>query len=231
MRRFRRPTARKIQTQADIVFCVDITASMNPCIEGVRNGMQSFADGLQSAASVNFRLRLIGYRDLHDITATNEEWSIFPFTEELEEFRRQLASLRAGGGGDAPESTLDAIYLGIHSKWRQRRTHKTVVVMTDADTHPTLHSKTYQRPDNNIYRVIQDFQELRHAMLFIVAPKYPLYSQLEQSMNDAERKVIARWVPKGAVHTGLSNIDWEPLMTMLGQVVSATSIVTSQDDK
>jgi hypothetical protein len=62
-------------------------------------------------------------------------------------------------------------------------------------------------------------------MLFIVAPKYPIYETIERSMKAADRKVIAVWVPQDDDrYLGLENIAWEPLMAMIGQIVSKTSI-------
>jgi hypothetical protein len=227
----KRPSAQRLQTQADIVFCVDATASMKPCIDGVLSGLHRFAEGIQTAAAVDYRLRLIAYRDLHDPTCT-VGWDIFEFSSKLDEFRYHLNKIRAHCNQKhrGAESTLDAIYHAIHSSWRTHKTHKTIVVLTDDNTHPRLHRTTYNRPDNDVNRVIQDFQELRHAMLFMVAPKYPLYSKIEQSMIAAERKVVAVWVPENDErYEGLGAVDWGPLMNMLGEVVSATSIVTTTD--
>ena len=228
----RRPAAQKLRTQADIVFCVDATSSMRPCIDGVISGLQRFAEGIQSAAAVDYRLRLIAYRDLHDPTCT-VGWDVFEFTSELAEFKDWLSQVRADCNQKhrGAESTLDAIYRAIHSPWRMQKTHKTIVVLTDDNTHPTLHASTYVRPDNDIHRVIQDFQELRHAMLFMVAPKYPLYAQIEQSMISADRKVVANWVPQDDErYDGLESVAWGPLMNMLGQVVSATSVTVAAAD-
>ena len=224
------PQAAKIATQADIVFCVDATGSMQPCIDGVRSGILSLVNGLASAASVDFRLRLIAYRDIQPHGCTTP-WEIHPFTNSPDQFKAQLASVRAQGGGDPPESTLDALYLALHSDWRASNTHKTIVLLTDDDTHPTLHRSTYRGHDNNVRRVIADFQALGHVMLFLVAPRFPVYQQLEQSFQDNQRKVIANWVAYTAQHAGLASVDWRPLMRMIGEVVSATSVVMTQQSR
>jgi hypothetical protein len=224
---FKRPKAQKLKRQADIVFCIDVTGSMNPCIEGVLNGVDDFVENLNSAAYVDYRLRLIGFRDIHDPSVCNDEWNVFPFTSDSIEFRNWLKSLRAFGGGDSPESTLDALYMALHSDWRKTNTLRAIILLTDSDSHPKLHSKTYAMfNDNDVYRVIQDFQELRHSLLFIVAPKYEIYQQIVSSMQMADRKIFAKWVPVGdARYKGLKEIDWKPLMSMIGQVISSTSIV------
>ena len=65
------PKAQKLSTQADIVFCIDATASMQRCIDGVKQGLTNFIEGIHSAATVDYRLRLIAFRDLHDPTCTH----------------------------------------------------------------------------------------------------------------------------------------------------------------
>ena len=173
-----------MKTKADIVFCIDKTASMDPCIEGVKNGIATLVKALNTAAEVDARFRLIAYSDIHD-PEDGTPWDILPFTESAELFASQVAQVEAIGRGDAPESTLDALYIALKSDWRTTDTHKTVVLLTDADTHPTLHSTTFDRPGNDVYRVIQDLHELRHAMLFIVAPKCEAYIAIE-----ADRKSV-----------------------------------------
>lgn len=202
---------------------------MQPCIDGVKAAINEFVAAIQSAATVDFRVRLIAYRDLHDPTC-GTPWQNFDFTSSSEELRSCLGSITATGGGGLPESTLDALFLGLKSPWRPSGTHKTVILLTDADTHQTLHASTYDRPDNGVGRVIQEFQTMRHAMLFIVAPRYDTYVKLERAMQTADRKVIAHFLPVDDTrYEGLKGIDWSKLLTMIGQTVSQTSIAASAE--
>lgn len=233
MNTIQRIKAGKIHTQADIVFCLDATASMAPCIEGVKMGLKQFATGLQSAASVDYRLRLIAYRDLHDPTCT-VDWDVFEFTSDLDEFGSWLAGVRAHCNQEkrGAESSLDALYLAIHSDWRTDKTQRTIVLLTDDNTHPTLHNRTYSRPDNDVYRVIHDFQVMPPAILFMVAPKYDLYSKIEQSVKAADHQVVATWVPQDDErYEGLNSVSWEPLMRVLGETVSSASISACGDEQ
>lgn len=226
--RAKRPS--KPKTEADVVFCIDATGSMAPCIEGVKDGITSFVSGLQSAATVDYRLRLIAYRDLHDPTC-NVPWDIYDFTRDAGVFQSWLQSLEANCGQErrGAESALDALYLALHSNWREGRAHRTVVLLTDDDSHATLHQGTYSRPDNGVERVIQDFQELRHSMLFMVAPPFPIYKRILDSMKSADRKIIANWVPiDDSPCEGLKHVDWKPLMTMVGQLISGQSVIAAQ---
>ncbi len=218
-----RARAQKINTEADIVFCIDATGSMQPCIDGIKDGISTLVKGLQSEANVNFRIRFIAYRDYHDPTC-GTEWVNTEFTNSVDDFISELSKVQATGGGDAPESTLDALYSAIHSEWRTSKTYKTIILLTDDDTHPTLHQKTYDKPDNDVFRVIQDFQTLRHVMLFMVCPKFKQYELIEKAMISAERKIVCDWVPYGSGYKGLAAVNWIPLMDMLGKTISLSSI-------
>jgi hypothetical protein len=235
------PTAAKMDTAADIVFCIDATGSMGPCIESIKNGIDKFALSLQTKAEVNYILRLIAYRDLHDPSAKDDPpWVFTTFTPSTEEFRRHLSSIKAEGGGDyrGAESTLDALYYAIHSEWRppEIKAHKTIILLTDDNTHLSLHPSTYRRMDNDIYRVIQDFQTLRHIMLFMVAPDYPAYRTIQQSMRAAvtvpDQSIYSHFVPPGDErYEGLKGVEWDALLQMLGETISQSSLDILLQDK
>jgi hypothetical protein len=213
---------------ADIVFCVDATGSMQPCFEGLRSCIMSFVEGLQSATKVDFRLRLLAYRDCFD-HEDKEPWEYcFDFASSFDEFCGQLRSVKPKLGGDNPESTLDALYRAIHSNWRER-VHKTIVLFTDDDAHPKMHPLTYNRPDDPVKRIIQDFQTLRNVMLYMVVPEYPIYQQLERAAKHADRQITAEFVPVGDErYKGLTEVNWDDLLRMLGETISQTSLIVAQ---
>ena len=222
-----RPQAKPIYRKADIVFCIDSTGSMNPCFEGVKENLSKFIDGLQSEGNVDFRLKLIAYRDKHD-PSCEVAWEYLDFTKSAETFKAKLSSLVADGGGGAEESTLDAIYEATQSKWRKANTHKVIVVFTDADTHPTLHPSTYPFPVNNdVKAVIQELQTLGSSIFFFVGPKFETYQKIEQAAQDAERKKIFYFLKPDKIrksviddYRGLKGINFEYLMNFIGQSIS-----------
>src|SRR5262249_54134081 len=91
--------------QADIVFVLDVTASMQFAINGVRDGIRDFAEGLGDKADLDSRIGLVAFRDRQ----IGEEASVLEFgketlTTDLDSFRREVSKLRASGGGDVPET-------------------------------------------------------------------------------------------------------------------------------
>ena len=220
-----RPKAETIVRKADIVFCIDSTGSMSPCFEGVKNNLTMFIEELHSSGNVDFRLKLIAYRDKHDLRDFVES-EYLDFTNSVELFKDKLSKIRASGGGGVLESTLDAIYEATQSTWRDDA-HKIIVLMTDAGSHPTLHESTFPYPINDVSIVIQELQILNGSILFMVAPDLDIYQQIENAEQDADRKKIFIPIPAheseprvADEYQGLVNIDFKDLMELIGKTIS-----------
>lgn len=223
-----RPKAEIKVRQADIVFCIDSTGSMQPCFDGVKNHLATFIDGLHSAGNVDFRLKLIAYRDKHDPTC-GVRWEYLDFTNSVTDFKNKLNGLSAVGGGESiEESTLDAIYEAVKkSTWREQNTHKVVVLFTDAGSHPTMHPSTYPYPVNDVSALIQELQTFQGSILFMVVPECDIYKKIEEGQQDAERKRIFYFLKKHPDYPCLhpdeqnfKNVDFADLMNLIGQTIS-----------
>ena len=93
----------------DIVFVLDVTESMQPYIDAVKQNMISFARDLQ-ANNRDYRLGLVTFEDYTvskypDCNCTYRN----QLTSNVNEFIGWVGSLHAGGGGDIPEDQLDAL--------------------------------------------------------------------------------------------------------------------------
>ena len=134
--------------KVDIVMCIDITASMQDCIDTVKSRALQFWPDLQEAlkaASKNVsdvRVKVIGFRDFEaDGSEALEESRYFNLSDQgssdPEEYKQFVNNLVADGGGDEPENSLEALSLAIQSDWVQtgdRRRH-IIVMFTDASAH------------------------------------------------------------------------------------------------
>jgi hypothetical protein len=142
----------------DIVFLIDITGSMGICIDAVKSNLQTFVTSLTSDDGgpnspgpivKDFRIKIVGYRD---VNADGADWFVdHPFTTEVSVASQQIAGLVADGGGEIPESLLDALHRvctmpatesgasADPGQWRHRRDAlRVVVVFTDAPFHPVM---------------------------------------------------------------------------------------------
>lgn len=120
---------------ADIVFLLDATGSMGPCIRALKDRIRFFIKSLVAGDSEreiapvqDWRARVVGYRDFNDCNANAAIARVYqrmggggwlinnPFTNDENELYRQLDSLKAFGGGKEPqESLLDALMLTLKS--------------------------------------------------------------------------------------------------------------------
>lgn len=106
----------------DIVFCVDLTAGANDLLQKFKDNCLVIIDGvykkieqLKGPVSV-VRTRVIGFRDFVDDEAIVET-PFFELPKQENEFLQMIGSLESRGGGDLPESALEAIALALKSQW------------------------------------------------------------------------------------------------------------------
>ncbi len=162
------------KTNVDIVFVIDATASMTPVIEMVKSFALSFhekvVEGLKKVnRRINqLRVKVIAFRDYYcDGPMAMQESDFFYLPEENDEFRSFVSSIQAKGGGDIPESGLEALALAMSSDWVREGTSKrhAIVLFTDAPAHPIEMQKD-GIPENYPINMLQSFNEFIEAWGF-----------------------------------------------------------------
>jgi Ca-activated chloride channel family protein len=122
------------QPRVDVVFVLDVTGSMEQEINGVRTGIQNFANSF-SQRSLDIRYGVVAYRDnLNNEAAQVLRFSSGVLTDDPADFSRQVAALIADGGGDDPESAFDALALAADQPLRSDAT-RILLLITDAQPH------------------------------------------------------------------------------------------------
>lgn len=130
----------------DIVMLIDATGSMAPIINEVKENAMAFCTRYHEAMEANgknvdeLRVKVIPFRDYaYDGKQTMDEDSVFySLPEQNEAFRDYVESITAKGGGDEPESALEAMALAMRSDWTTngaKRRH-VILVFTDASAVP-----------------------------------------------------------------------------------------------
>ena len=185
----------KTRGVADIVFLIDVSGSMAPAIDALKENIGTFVESLSKGEGNNvspvrdWRARAVGYRDFEDAEA--EPFVDNPFVNDVEALRAQLAGLRAEGGGDEAESLLDALFkvasLGQTEKgaqsldparWRYRSdAARVVVVFTDASFKPAM--SIPEAKGGGVQDVTNAIINNR-IILSLFAPDMPGYDELSQ---------------------------------------------------
>lgn len=134
-----------IDTNVDIVFVIDATRSMQTTIDMVKESALTFQDklyGFMDKAKrniMNLRIKVIWFRDFYyDGNFAYDESKFFELPEEKQDFQDFVNGINEAGGGDDPESGLEALTMAMRSDFVQegeRRRH-IIVLFTDAAAHP-----------------------------------------------------------------------------------------------
>ena len=103
----------KVRGVADIVFLIDVTGSMQPCIDALRDNIRGFIETLSSKDANSgspvrdWRARVVGYRDFPADGEAN--WLVDnEFVRDASALGDQLSRLVAEGGGEGVDEQLGA---------------------------------------------------------------------------------------------------------------------------
>ena len=130
---FSTATTTEAMAQADIVFIIDSTGSMEDSINLVKNNVESFVDALK-AKGVSAALALVDYQDItadgYDSTTVHQIGGSNWFYD-LAAYKSAISGLELGHGGDAPECVVDALETGRLLDMRASA-GKIFILVTDA---------------------------------------------------------------------------------------------------
>jgi len=133
----------------DIVMCIDATGSMRPCLDAIKEQALTFYERFDEAMAEegkyvsNLRIKVIAFRDygaVHsEAYAAIEESPFFELPEDKEAFRAFVEGIKPkGGGGDGPESGLEALAHALRTDWTNAglKQRHVVLMFTDAAALP-----------------------------------------------------------------------------------------------
>lgn len=121
-------------TKIDLFFVIDSTGSMSSSISKVKANVAEFARSIGDTGSI-LRLGLIDYRDITvdgDDSTTTHEPGYSPWMD-VSGFINELTTVSASGGGDTPETPIDALGNLVQSGigWNSDA-YKFAMLITDA---------------------------------------------------------------------------------------------------
>lgn len=126
----------------DVVFCIDGTGSMGPCIDKVKSNARRFHQEFVAALTDlnseidSMRVKVIVFRDYHDDgEETMQESPFFELPADNAEYENYLSNISAYGGGASPEENgLEALYYAMKSDFTTGSKDRQVIVLfSDAD--------------------------------------------------------------------------------------------------
>lgn len=226
---------------ADVVFCLDASDSMKPCIDGVKTHISSFLEGLKSDGQRTWDVRF-DFLAHHTVRGAGSvighaHYSLY-HNGEFSEGEDVLSALYTGQKGQqgqrgrffttdiaefkrgldkvevlGDEGPLVALDSCLDFPWRKAGgCHRVVIFMTDE---PFETSSAPELEKQFLEELQQKTQDLK-VLLFIVAPDSPAYEELAE-VDKSEYEAV------DGQSTGLANVDFRKLLSGIGKSVSVST--------
>ena len=220
----------------DIVFCVDGTGSMSPCIESVKNNARRFYADFTKAMTDNgsdidmMRIKMIVFRDYKsDGELSMMQSPFFELPQEEAELSAYLNGVRATGGCAEDANGLEALYLAMNSDFvTGSKDRQVIVLFADTSAIPLGKRKGYsgypvKMVDNDglleTWMCLQSHSSKlreKNKRLVMFAPRGSNYEKMKQSYN---RSVF---VPV-EMHKGLDDIPFDDVIKIIAAPASSAS--------
>lgn len=136
--------SQQLKYTVDIVLCIDSTGSMGPVINDVKSNAlrfyQDLSQNMQAKGKTidTLRVRVVEFRDYFADGRNSMKLSdFFELPANSASFATRINAIYADGGGDEPESGLEALALAMRSSWNSDgdKKRQIIVVWTDASAH------------------------------------------------------------------------------------------------
>lgn len=210
----------------DIVHCIDCTQPMESHLDRVRKSALNFCQDLsqvlghQQKVATSFRVKVLGFRSLHQSNLPPFVQSPFyQFPSETDRIAGFARELFPGGGRDGLNCGLEALRQAINAPWlvnQQRRRH--VIVLWSA-TAPLMPGEHVGKPSDvsskvarvgSIAELVNDWGSADALnqfgkRLIMFSPKCPGWDAVSKAMDQAF------WVPSDAGRE-LSDADYSDIL-------------------
>ena len=220
----------------DIVFCIDGTSSMGPCIDNIRNHARTFYKDFYQSIVNDYnsdvdmlRVQIIVFRDLECDVEGLVKSRFFELPDENSDFERYLNGIKAIGGGDKKESGLEAIQAAMTTEFKAKGTNdrQVIILFTDTDAidfgekdgrtgYPT--GLTNELFVNTWYCKLGNSNKLteRGKRMVMFAPAGSKYEELSRSLNRTVFKQVL-------ADKGMSDISFDDILKILCASASSQS--------
>ena len=125
-----------------LVFCVDVTSSMRPYIEEVKDTLKIIMKAIQNLEMIKYEFAFVGYRD-HPPEDNTFITKHKDFTDPLKLKDFIEKEITAKGGGDVPEAVLNGLNDCVDKLTWDDKSIKVVFHIADAPPHGTQYHSGY----------------------------------------------------------------------------------------
>jgi hypothetical protein len=205
------PKTINLKGVADIVFCIDKSGSMQACLDGVKNHINTFVQSLQTAnpnIKIDWRIGFLAYQ--------SDEFLQLDFTTDINSFITNMNEIPGAGGDEFTPGAIDYACSGF--SWRSDA-NTFLIVFTDE---PLEGGGSTRYPDGGAAQwpdLLNKIMQYKFRVLFF-GPQCPYYQKIELTP-----RCVAFY------HNNFDTIDFSSIMAMLGKTVSQGIAPAMQDGK
>lgn len=216
----------------DIIFVIDTSGSMGPAIYQIGKNIAGFIQNLKPEDVKDWRVRVFSFGDLESDTPdiamnVNRPWIAKSDDPQaiVNQFVECIENVKKQGGGDEPESSLDAVFLaardGFDASWTERT--RAIVLFTDATPKP-IQKETLGASVDGLQLLSQQITD-GHTYLHMFAPVHGDYETIK---NNGGKYVNYIPVNPGGENPveALKSTDFSDVLKTLGKSVSQASMVS-----
>jgi hypothetical protein len=222
--------AQSTKGVVDVVFCLDASGSMAPCIDAVRKNLDAFLDALAGNANHKLDCRIdflahscdptgslirsktlnkTGIDLIRALYGQSPQPAAF-FTRDHEAVRRGLKNIDVFGD----EAMLIALDMALDFPWRpQAGCHRVVVMLTDE---PLEANAMWSMQQAKLDAIIDKIQKLG-VKLFLVGPA----SAALETLAEADKCLFQK---STQTYDGLCSLDFNKVLGQIGKSVSVSQL-------
>ena len=217
----------------DVVFCIDGTGSMTPCIENIKaNAMRLYNDLTVAITDMGsdidmLRVKMITFRDYKsDGANAMVESRFFELPDENAEFADYLAGIRATGGCGEDANGLEALYFAMNSDFTNGVDDRQIIILF-ADT-TAIPLRNRRNCSNYPAKMVDDDGLIetwmctqsyptklreRNKRLVLFAPRGTVYEEMAQSYNRCIYTAVE-------THSGMDDVSFGEIVKVLAASAS-----------
>lgn len=188
----------------DLAVVFDDTGSMQPQIDAMKSKVQSLTDQIKDAG-IDVRYALVTFKDN---VSVKTNW-----TNDPKVFQNSVNALKAIGGEDEPEDSLDAIERIISMGFRPDA-QRIILVITDAHAHYKGDGTTY-----SMYTKDEVMSDLRkNGIIFIpVSPTFKTPTEAVD-LRDIANEIQSMWID-------MNSANFSGILENFKQIITGTYVI------
>jgi hypothetical protein len=220
----------------DLVFCIDGTGSMSPCIESVKSNARrfhfEFVKAMTEAGSEidSMRIKLIVFRDYQsDGQQSMLQSPFYELPSDEAEFAKYLSGISADGGCNEDANGFEALYLAMKSDFTTGANDRQVIILfADTPAIPIKERKNcayYPSDMVDMKGLVETWHCVqgrdsklreRNKRLVLFAPPNSNYGDIKRDLNRSVMEPVE-------IHSGLDGMAFQEIIKIIAASASNAS--------